>query len=46
MIQKVKTSGFIKGLENLKNDNLINLNFADDTLLFITVNTRMIDAVK
>jgi Reverse transcriptase (RNA-dependent DNA polymerase) len=46
MIQKAKISGYIKGLGNFENDNLINLNFADDTLLFITADTRIIDVVK
>jgi hypothetical protein len=46
MLHKVKESGYIKGLGKFEEDNLITLNFIDDTLLFLTIDTRIIDALK
>jgi hypothetical protein len=46
MIHKAKFSEYIKGLWKFKNNNFINFNFADDTLLFIITDTRMLDVVK
>jgi hypothetical protein len=46
MITKAKQHGYIKGLGNFEGDNLVNLNFADDTLIFLTADTKIVDAFK
>jgi hypothetical protein len=45
-LNKVKILGYIKGLENFKRNNLLSLNFADDTLIFLAVDSKIIDAFK
>jgi hypothetical protein len=34
------------GLGKFEGDNLVNLNFVDDTLIFLLANTRMLGALK
>jgi hypothetical protein len=46
MITKAKQHGYIKGLGNFEGDSLVNLNFADDTLIFLTADTKIVDAFK
>jgi hypothetical protein len=45
-LYKAKISRYIKKLGNFEGDNLINFNFADNTLIFLNVDTKMIDALK
>jgi hypothetical protein len=46
ILYKAKISRYIKKLGNFEGDNLINFNFADNTLIFLNVDTKMIDALK
>jgi hypothetical protein len=46
IITKVKQHGYIKGLGNLEEDSLINLNFTDDIFIFLTADTKIVDAFK
>ena len=43
---KAEKEGYIKGLGNFHNKDIINLNFADDTLLFIKADYKMIETRK
>jgi Reverse transcriptase (RNA-dependent DNA polymerase) len=47
ILNKAKEHGYIKGLGNFNNNNnMINLNFADDTLIFLQTDVRMLEALK
>jgi hypothetical protein len=46
MITKAKSQGYIKGLGSFAGNSPINLNFADDTLIFLVADTKIIDAFK
>jgi hypothetical protein len=46
IITKSKQHAYIKGLANLEGDSLINLNFTDDTLIFLIVDSKIVDAFK
>jgi hypothetical protein len=45
ILNEAKNSGYIKGLDNFEGDNLINLNFTYDTLIFLVLkqNDRCIE---
>jgi hypothetical protein len=45
-LYKTKSLGYIKNLKNFEGDNIINFNFADDTFIILSANTRMMDALK
>jgi hypothetical protein len=46
IITKAKHHGYIKGLGSFEGDSLINLNFADDTFIFLAADTKIVDAFK
>jgi hypothetical protein len=46
ILTKAKDHGYIKGLGNFEETSLINLNFTDDTLIFLQTNFKIIDALK
>jgi Reverse transcriptase (RNA-dependent DNA polymerase) len=46
ILSRAKTLGYITGLGNFEGNNLINLNFADDTLIFLAPDSKIIDAFK
>jgi Reverse transcriptase (RNA-dependent DNA polymerase) len=46
MLNKAKQGGYLKGLGNFNNNNLINLNYADDTLIFLQADTKMMEVLK
>jgi Reverse transcriptase (RNA-dependent DNA polymerase) len=46
ILNKAKEEGYLKSLANFNNQNIINLNYADDTLLFLQADLKMLEALK
>jgi hypothetical protein len=47
ILQKAKDAGFLQGLGDFPNfGNVLNLHFADDTLIFLKADRRMINSLK
>lgn len=47
ILNKAQATGFIKGLGHFNNNKIvINLNFADDTLIFLTAHVKQIEGLK
>jgi hypothetical protein len=46
ILNKAKHEGYLQGLGNFNNQNIINLNYVDDTLLFLQADFRMLEALK
>jgi Reverse transcriptase (RNA-dependent DNA polymerase) len=45
-LSQAKELGYLKGLRNFNGTNIINLNFVDDTLIFLKADFKMIEAFK
>jgi hypothetical protein len=46
ILEKGKIHGYLERLGNFANKNIISLNFANDTLLFLKTDSKMVEALK
>jgi hypothetical protein len=43
---RTMSAGYIKGLGNSNSKSILNLNFADDTIIFLQADFKMVEALK